>query len=263
MGFLRFFFILAVSSGMLLTTSQAQRVTTDLLALYEFDEGAGSTVYDKSSVGTPLNLQIGNTGNIQWLSGNGINIQSATILQTPVAASKIMTACMSSHEVTMEAWVRPQNSSQSGPARIMSISENTAKRNMTLGQSGSRYIGRVRTGTANNGTPDNQAPSSSVSTSQVQHLVYTYENGQDKIYLNGALVATRSRSGDFSNWDTGYHLMMGNEMTQDRKWLGEIYLSAVYSRALTPTEITQNHQVFVAKGNLLFHIQLPPNLRLD
>ncbi|MEL7192307.1 MAG: SdrD B-like domain-containing protein [Bacteroidota bacterium] len=240
---------------MLLTTSQAQRVTTDLLALYEFDEGAGSTVYDKSSVGTPLNLQIGNTGNIQWLSGNGINIQSATILQTPVAASKIMTACMSSHEVTMEAWVRPQNSSQSGPARIMSISENTAKRNMTLGQSGSRYIGRVRTGTANNGTPDNQGPSSSVSTSQVQHLVYTYENGQDKIYLNGALVATRSRSGDFSNWDTGYHLMMGNEMTQDRKWLGEIYLSAVYSRALTPTEITQNYQAG--------YVTTPPNPNED
>ncbi|MEL6132005.1 MAG: LamG domain-containing protein, partial [Bacteroidota bacterium] len=242
MGFLRFIFILAFSSGMLLTTSMAQRVTNNLVALYEFDEGTGNTVYDKSNVGPAMHLQIDNTANIQWLSGNGINIQTETILKTAVNAGKMADACKLSNEATMEVWVRPQNSSQSGPARIMTLSYDTGNRNMTLGQSGSRYVGRVRTGNANNGTPDNQAPSSSVSTSQIQHIVYTYANGQDKIYVNGSLVATRSRSGNLSAWNSSYHFALGNELTEDREWLGEIYLAAMYSHALSQTEIDQNYQ---------------------
>ena len=53
--------------------------------------------------------------------------------------------------MTLEAWIRPANVSQDGPARIISISSSKTERNVTLGQGlhGNRpadlYMVRLRT----------------------------------------------------------------------------------------------------------------------
>lgn len=46
--------------------------------------------------------------------------------------------------------------------------------------------------------------------------------------------------GDFANWDNGYHLGVGNELSGDRPWQGLISLVAVFSRELSAAEIRQN-----------------------
>ena len=43
--------------------------------------------------------------------------------------------------------------------------------------------------------------------------------------------------GDVSNWDEGFRLALGNELTGDRPWLGELHRVAVYAKALDSEEI--------------------------
>jgi hypothetical protein len=61
-----------------------------------------------------------------------------------------------------------------------------------------------------------------------------------KIYINGVERASDTIGGDFSNWDGDFHLALANELTKDRPWLGEFHLVAIYNRALSQTEVSQN-----------------------
>jgi hypothetical protein len=48
--------------------------------------------------------------------------------------------------------------------------------------------------------------------------------------------------GDFSTWDTAHLFALANELVDDRPWLGEFHLVALYSTALSETQIQQNFQ---------------------
>jgi hypothetical protein len=75
------------------------------------------------------------------------------------------------------------------------------------------------------------------------HVVYTRNAAEEaRIYLDGVEQASGSVGGDFSNWDTSYHLGLANELTGDRPWLGELHLVAIFDRALTEAEVNQNFE---------------------
>ena len=132
----------------------SDRVTSGLVALYDFTEGSGTTVNDISGVGSALNLHIQHPNRTQWLSDCGLKINQHTIIRSNANASKITNKIKNTNEITIEAWVMPANNSQSGPARIVTISKNTSNRNTTLGQEGKHYAARYRTSTTgNNGLP--------------------------------------------------------------------------------------------------------------
>ncbi|MCA9884779.1 MAG: hypothetical protein KC708_17495, partial [Anaerolineae bacterium] len=223
------------------------RVQNGLLALYEFNEGSGSTVTDTSGVGTPLNLVVANPGNVTW-NASGLTVNSATIISSSAPATKIIDAARSSNEFTFEAWVTTANTTQNGPARIMSISVDPSTRNTTLGQGAgsslpTAYNGRVRTTTtSDNGVP-NLTTSAGQAATSLRHVVMTRSSsGVTTIYVNGNQVAAANIGGNLSNWNTSYPFMLANELTLDRPWLGTFHLVAVYGRALTPGEIAQNYQ---------------------
>ena len=226
------------------TMSCSERVTQGLIALYEFNEGSGTTIIDVSGYGNPLNLTIQDPGNISWNGDCGLSINSNTQITSSGPASKITDAVQTSNEITIEAWVKPANLTQSGPSRIVSISENISVRNITLGQSAGEYVARARTSdgsTSNNGTPELQS-NNGVTLAHVQHVVYTFDgaSNEEKIFVDGVLKESDTRLGDFSNWDDTYKLILGNELTNDRTFLGEIYSVAFYDRALNTSEIINN-----------------------
>ena len=73
--------------------------------------------------------------------------------------------------------------------------------------------------------------------------------GESKIYLNGLAAPvlvdpdpTVAIGGGFSNWDTSYFLGLANEFTNDRPWLGDYHLLAIYNRALTEEDVITNFQ---------------------
>jgi hypothetical protein len=223
------------------------RVTDGLVALYTFDEGSGNTVNDISGVGQPLPLAITVPGNVTWMSGGGLRVNSETRIMSSGPATKIINTCRAANELTVEAWIQPDNVSQDGPARIVSLSADANNRNFTLGQGlwggqpSDLFDFRLRTTTTgNNGTPSVSTPAGRASTA-LMHVVYTRgASGAVTFYLDGAPVKTATVGGDFSNWNNGYRLALANEVGADRPWLGDFHLIAIYCRALDSAEVTQN-----------------------
>ncbi len=218
------------------------RVTNGLQVLYTFAENGGNVIGDVSGVGSPLNLQIGSTGAVNWINGGGLAINASASITAQSEETKILSACKASNELSLEAWIKPANTNQDGPARILTFSLDPLNRNFTLGQEFSTYDVRLRTTTTSeNGVPSLATSSGAVS-AQLTHVVFTRAaSGVTKIYKNGVEAASGSTGGDFSGWDAGHTLALANELSGDRPWLGEYQLVAIYCRGLSAAEVQQNY----------------------
>jgi hypothetical protein len=236
------------AEALLTVTANQGRVSAGQQVLYTFEEGSGTTIQDVSGVGAPLDLTVGDESAVSWVSG-GLAVNGSTVIASAGAASKVIEAGRGSNEITIEAWVKPDNVSQDGPARIVTLSSDLQNRNFTLGQGlwGSKpsdlYDVRLRTTAVNkNGTPSVSTAAGTLQTEST-HVVYTRNGaGEARIYLDGVEQASGSVGGDFSNWDVSYRLGLANELTGDRPWLGELHLVAIYDRALSGAEVSQNFE---------------------
>ncbi|QDV88931.1 DUF1592 domain-containing protein [Stieleria magnilauensis] len=216
------------------------RVERGLLVRYDFSENDGQTIVDRSGVGKPLNLEIDRSSRVQRSDGSLV-VESSSSIASTQPATKIIDAVKKSNAISVEVWLKPANRSQSGPARIVSISADTSQRNLTLGQDKDFYDIRLRaTGSDNNGLPSTSSPKRSLHT-KLTHVVFTREaGGKTTIYLDGKRVAGKTVKGNFRNWDHRQRLYLANEATKDRPWLGELHLVAVYDRALSDKDVRQN-----------------------
>ncbi len=229
-----------------LTTVRADRVTNGLIALYNFEEGNGDIIHDVSGVEPPLELINNTPSATSWIPG-ALAINNPTILASSGPATKIFNACQSSDEISLEAWVNPFNTTQEGPARIITCSDGASYRNFMLCSDLTRYGFRLRTtdpGNSDNGWPTMETPDGYVTT-DLTHLVCTRDSsGNVVIYVDSVSQSTAVRAGNFSNWDSSYRLALALEfdvLPDSRYWLGEMHLVAVYSRALSPAEVAQNY----------------------
>ncbi len=252
-GILLLVLLLAVSNVSALDTPipsssypDKSRVTAGLVVLYDFAAGSGSVVPDVSGVGSPLDLEIGNTGAVTWLPGGGLSLDSATIVRSTGPATKIIDAVTSTNAITVEAWLAPGSVYQSGPARIVTCSTDPTLRNFTLGQGvfnegEDRYVMRLRTSlTSDNGIPETSTAEGSLTT-DLTHVVYTRDAaGAVTFFLDSGLVQSGITGGTCSNWDANYAFALGNELTEDRPWLGSYFQVAVYDRALSVEEVGLN-----------------------
>ncbi len=222
------------------------RVTEGLQVLYRFDAGSGRTIHDLSGDGNPLDLQIQDLSAVNWLE-DGLAIVSPTLIASTSPAEKIYKACLASNEISIEAWLRPATSTQAGPARIVSVSQNSHSRNVSFGQGqwGSLpsdvYDVRLRTTERSaNGLPSFSSPEGSLTT-DLSHVVYTRNrSGNSRLFRDGLHIAETIVSGDFTTWNPRFPLLLGNETTGDYPWLGALHLVAIYDRALGTREIRQN-----------------------
>ena len=129
------------------------------IALYDFQEHRGDTIKDVSNAGKPLNLRISSTSAVKWLPSGGLRVDAPTLISSRGTASKVIKAVRKSHEITIEAWIKPANLTQTGPARIVTVSSDPSQRNFTLGQKGRAYETRFRTtSTSRNGEPALSTP---------------------------------------------------------------------------------------------------------
>ncbi len=160
------------------------------LVLYEFREGAGQVVKDTSGTGTPLDLKIEDTTCVQWRDIVGLRIMRPTLIASLGAATKVIEAVQRSGAFSLEAWIKPANTTQTGPARIVTISRDTGGRNMTLGQKGGAYEVRFRTtSTTANGEPALSSPGEDTGL-----VVPTAVPGAGRYRF----VATRDREGTYA-----------------------------------------------------------------
>ncbi|MFK7937142.1 MAG: LamG-like jellyroll fold domain-containing protein, partial [Saprospiraceae bacterium] len=219
------------------------RITDNLVNLYDFSENSGSVIRDRSANDTPIDLTIELPANTTWNDGQ-LSVDTETRAASNGNESSLFSSFAGRNEITVEAWVRPSNTTQGGPSRIYSFSEDLSSRNFQLVQDGTNYGFRLRTTDDDNAevyTTGNQ-----VSTAAWQHVVYTYDGSSARMYLNGNSVnisGDTNPTGDFSNWSSNYKVSLFNENNSpsgQREWLGEMDMVATYNRALSASEITQN-----------------------
>ena len=235
----------------------AERVTSNLVALYTFERPAGEVLTDRSGSKTPLDLQIRKQPGVAF-RGSRLTIASSARIVSAEPANQITAAIKRSNALTIEVWCKPLDVHQAGPARIVSLSADTGQRNFTLGQDKGRFDVRLRTtSTDANGIPSTPAPDNSVST-ELTHVVFTRDaQGVARVYIGGKEVAQRQVEGSLRNWSDEFRLSLANELTGDRPWKGELHLVALYDRALTPEEISQNFAAG-SPGAIDYAAVLPP-----
>ena len=216
------------------------RVRNGLQVLYDFASSSGPLVQDRSGVGQPINLRISDPTSVRRSEG-ALEVRGKTAIRSDKPAKKLIDAVRHSGSLTIEAWIQPANTSQDGPARIVSLSKSSNERNFTLGQDKDKFEVRLRTTrTSTNGIPSVASPAKSLNT-KLTHVVYTHDRGgQTRIFLNGKSIIAKNVGGLPSNWNGSFQLGLANEMTNDRPWLGTFSLVAIYNRSLSPGEVGQN-----------------------
>ncbi len=241
-----------------IVASGGNRIEDNVIALYQFKEGTGSTAFDTSGVAPDMHLTL--SGGVSWVGGWGIDISSGKAQATTASSSKLHDLIKATGEYTVEAWVVPANVSQDGPARIVSYSAGTTDRNFTLGQTMYSYdfLQRSTTTDANGDPALSTAAADEDLQATLQHVVLTYDpvNGR-RIYVNGVFTddVDPVPGGNLIDWDNSFALVLGNEVSGDRQWQGKLRMVAIHNRALTPAQITQNFSVGVGeKFFLLFNV---------
>ncbi len=225
-----------------LSTAGTIRVREGLLVLYDFASPRGAVVKDRAGAGKPLDLRIDNLQGVSRSVGV-LEITDKSQIRSTAPAVKIAEAVRRTGEITIEAWIRPANTKQKGPARIVTLSESGSARNFTLGQERDKYDVRLRTTSTNrNGIPSLVSKARSVRP-ELMHVVYTRaRDGRAKIYVDGLLNRQKEIQGTTGNWDAELRLALGDELRDSRPWRGTYYLVAVYDRGLSASEVTQNFE---------------------
>ncbi|VUD53425.1 hypothetical protein TDB9533_01832 [Thalassocella blandensis] len=235
------------------------RVESDVIALYEFKEGAGSIAYDTSGVDPALDLNLSPT--VEWVGSWGIRIEDNGKAQGDTASSsKLNDLIKLTGEYSVEAWVIPANVTQE-ESRIITYSGSTDTRNFSLNQTLYDYdfLSRSENSDAN-GMPQLSTPSADeILQATLQHVVATYDPIEGRqIFVNGELVAQDddgSLAGNINDWDDTFVLAVGNEVDNARWWEGTVRLLAIHNRVLNAEQIMANFESGVGqKYYLLFGV---------
>jgi Concanavalin A-like lectin/glucanases superfamily len=184
---------------------------------------------------------------------------------------EIRDACKESDQIAIEAIVTTSRVPQFGPARIISLSRNSAKRNFTFAQDGDSLALRLQTSnTSRNGMDFKLA---SIQPGILYHVIVTYKRGLLVCYLNGKIAnQTKFEKGSFDKWHgSSYSLIFGNEVGGVRPWEGYLDSVAIYSRFIDADEAVKKFELAgariaerpkierkVVKAEMLHKVDSPP-----
>ena len=171
---------------------------------------------------------------------NGITFTSRGEFFSSSSPNRLYHDLVSGKGMTLEVWatIKINDQIDEDPARIVSYSNgHGTARNFTLGQDGQKLFMVFRD------TPDLIIRDLSAS-GKPQHLVLTHNFSEEQVFIDGQLSQrVLTPSGNFSTWDASYSLVIGNEVTGDRPWVGQLSVVAIYNRALSKKEVEKNYTV--------------------
>ena len=251
---------LNMSDGII--ASGGNRHESNLIALWEFKTGSGLTAFDTSGIDPAIDLTL--IGSVNWMGGYGLDFTGGRAQANTLDSDKLDTFIQSTREYAIEAWVTPANVTQED-ANIISYSGGDTQRNFTLGQRMYNYDYYNRSDLSDaNGEPfmtsdDNN--DNEILQASLQHVVVNYDPVSGRsIYVNGELVQnitdpTAGPSTVSGVWDDTYAFLIGNEVSGNRPWHGQVRMAAIHNRTLSADQILQNFEVGVGeKYFLLFYV---------
>ncbi len=122
----------------------------------------------------------------QGSEGQSVFISSDHWLETEMPAAEISQMLAESSRFTLGVKLASADPTQSGPARIVSISSDPYHRNFTLGQEGSDLVFRLRTpATGVNGKKPEFVIPDVFQNSGNQHLIVTFDGREIIFYVDG------------------------------------------------------------------------------
>ena len=164
-------------------------VQTGLLLGYDFARGDTDEIVPAGSLGSPDLVIEFPKPSAKYRTADGTLLEHPIVLASRKPASALADAIELSRAFSIEAWIRPKNATQHGPARIVSVSDGPYTRNFTLAQEADEVVFRVRnTINGTNGmnralhAPGTLEPS-------LQHVVATYDHGVSKLFIDEKLVS--------------------------------------------------------------------------
>ncbi|HUS26337.1 MAG TPA: LamG-like jellyroll fold domain-containing protein [Nevskiaceae bacterium] len=197
---------------------------TGLVASYNFDEGSGTTLTDRTG-----NSHAGTISGATWSTtgkyGKALSFDGTNDWVTVADANDLdLTNAM-----TFEAWVKPSSVTS---WRTVLMKEKSGGMAYGLyaasGNSKASFYGNVTSDVAANGTAN-------TSTTAWTHLAGTYDGANLRLYVNGTLVATKALSGNLAT-TTGV-LRIGGNAAWGEYYKGLMDDIRIYNKVLTATEI--------------------------
>ncbi len=197
------------------------------IATYNFDEGAGTTLTDRTGRG-----HAGSVSGATWSGagrhGGALSFDGIDDLVTIADAADLdLTTAM-----TLEAWVRPTAGATDWRTVLMKERPNGLCYTLYADNAGSRPSAYVHTGSS-----DSAATGTAVLAANTwTHLAMTYDGTTARLYVNGTQTATVTAAGAMTT-STGA-LVIGGNSVWGEYFAGLVDDVRVYDRVLTAAEIT-------------------------
>ena len=167
--------------SMIDSSKKSRAIDPSTLLMVPFYEQGGDSVFAFNRDGEKV---IFTESQVQRIAPHGISLKQGCLksLGTPAFICRDVQAA---GEFSIEAYLRPDNITQTGPARIFSYSANVNRRNFTLGQEGTALVFRVRTPRAGWNGSDLQLWVGDVFSTEWTHVLVTFKHGTMTAYVNG------------------------------------------------------------------------------
>ncbi|MDJ0737868.1 MAG: VanZ family protein [Nostocaceae cyanobacterium] len=167
-------------SRILADTSYFKNLGDSLLGVYDFNDK-----YNYQEKDSKLPKLLWQEKAINSHNNKGVYLNNYQWLKTSEPATFINQRISKTSEFTISTTVATANTDQNGPARIISISKDSLRRNFTLGQEGTALDLRLRTPlTGENGSELKlKIPGIFVDT-KPHHIIITYSQGTLQVYID-------------------------------------------------------------------------------
>ena len=161
-------------------SSNLNNLGNSLIANYQFQ---GNCCYKEQTGQLPELLWQGQPSNAQ--EGKGVFLSSSHWLKTATPVKTLSKRISKTSEFTLSTTLATTKSEQFGPARIISISGNSLRRNLTLGQQGNNLDFRLRTPiTGENGAELTLNIPKVFTDTKPHQIIITYSNATIQVYVD-------------------------------------------------------------------------------
>jgi hypothetical protein len=245
----------AQQANVQVTVLPAPRVAGEL-ALFRFEKPAikAHRVANGAAGQPALDLDIQSQGAPQALDPIGLLLHGKTAAISTTAAGTLADAVTARPAITVEAWLRPKEVTlgENKTRTIVTMSAGSDSRNITLAQEADGFRVRVRDGADVKGLNGSLGVRGAIAReadgAALTHVVYTLDTTGDKrprLYVNGVAAQPTGASAqavqNLANWARDFKLAVGSEPDGKEQWSGEVYLVAIYNRALSAEEVRSNY----------------------
>ncbi|MCC5645839.1 VanZ family protein [Nostoc sp. CHAB 5824] len=161
-------------------SSYFNNLGNSLLANYQFK---GECCYKEQTGQLPELLWQGQSSDTH--EGQGVFLSSSHWLKTATPVTTLSKRISKTSEFTLSTTLTTANSEQFGPARIISISGDSLRRNLTLGQQGNNLDFRLRTPmTGENGADITLNIPNIFTDTNPHHIIITYSRATIQVYVD-------------------------------------------------------------------------------